>query len=283
MKLQLKDTELDLTTPVVMGVLNLTPDSFSDGGHWTDVSAACARAWDMVEQGAKIIDIGGESTRPGATPVTEAEEIDRVIPVIERLSAERLSACISLDSMKPAVMRAAMCAGAVILNDINALRAPGALEVAVQTRAAVCLMHMQGGPRDMQKKPVYDDVVAEVAAYLIERAKACEAAGVEAARIVLDPGFGFGKTLQHNLALLARLERLTAAGYPVLVGMSRKSMLGAILDVPAGERGHGHSAAVAIAVMQGAKILRTHDVRETAHAAQVAASVKQAAMNKEGS
>lgn len=277
MKLQLKDAELDLSTPVVMGVLNVTPDSFSDGGHWADVSRACAHAWAMTDEGAKIIDIGGESTRPGAQPVSELEELQRVIPVIERLIAERLPAFISIDSMKPEVMRTALAAGASMLNDVNALRAAGALEVAIQSGAAVCLMHMHGNPADMQNRPMYADVIREVIDFLLGRVEVCTAAGLSKERIVVDPGFGFGKTLEHNLALLARLGRLTALGFPVLVGMSRKSMLGAILDVSAEERGHGHSAAVAIAVMQGVKILRTHDVRATVHAAKIAESVRQAA------
>lgn len=280
MKLQLKDSELDLSTPVAMGVLNVTPDSFSDGGAWLDISRACAHAWAMVGEGAKIIDVGGESTRPGAEAVSQEQELARVIPVIERLKAERLPAFISLDSTKPEVMRAAISAGVSMLNDVNALRSPGALEVATQSGAAVCLMHMQGRPRDMQMKPEYEDVVAEVKAYLLGRAQTCVDAGMSRSRIVLDPGFGFGKSLSHNLALLAQLNRLTASRFPVLVGMSRKSMLGAILDVPAEERGHGHSAAVAIAVMQGVKIIRTHDVRETAHAVKIADSVRQLAEEK---
>lgn len=280
MKLHLKGAELDLSTPAVMGVLNLTPDSFSDGDRWSDVSHACARAWAMTEEGAKIIDIGGESTRPGAQPVPEHEELKRVIPVIERLVAERLPALISIDSMKPGVMRTALAAGAAMLNDVNALRAAGAVEVAVQSGAAVCLMHMQGNPGDMQRGPVYHAVTSEVMDYLLKRAEVCVAAGLPRGKIVIDPGFGFGKTLEHNLALLAELGLITACGFPVLVGMSRKSMLGAILDVPVGERGHGHSAAVAIAVMQGAKILRAHDVRATLQAAKIADRVRRAAEEK---
>ena len=260
-----------------MGVLNVTPDSFSDGGDWSDVSQACKRAWAMAEEGAAIIDVGGESTRPGAQPVPESEELRRVIPVIERLAAERFSALISIDSMKPAVMRAAVAAGASMINDVNALQASGALEVAVQTKAAVCLMHMQGSPLDMQQQPHYHDVVAEVGDYLSERVRVCLAAGISLDRIVLDPGFGFGKSLEHNLTLLASLNRLPVARLPLLVGMSRKSMLGAILEVPAGERAHGHSAAVAIAVLQGAKIIRTHEVRASLHAIKVADRVKRAA------
>jgi dihydropteroate synthase len=280
MKLRLRNSELDLSRPVVMGVLNVTPDSFSDGGNWSDVELACSRAWAMAEEGAVIVDIGGESTRPGATPVAETEELQRVIPVIERLAAERFPAFISVDSMKPAVMRAAVAAGASMINDVNALRMPGAIEVAEQTGAAVCLMHMLGRPRDMQKNPRYHNVVSEVGSYLMERAQACLAANIAPDRIVLDPGFGFGKTLEHNLALLASLKNLAVGEFPLLVGMSRKSMLGTILDVPAGERGHGHSAAVAIAVLQGAKILRTHEVRATMHAIKVADSVRRAAEQK---
>lgn len=262
---------------MVMGVLNVTPDSFSDGGDWSDVSQACERAWAMAEEGAAIIDVGGESTRPGAQPVSESEELRRVIPVIERLATERFAVAISIDTMKPAVMRAAVAAGAGMINDVNALRMPGALEVAAQTKAAVCLMHMQGSPLDMQQQPHYRDVVAEVGDYLSKRARACLAAGIAQDQIVCDPGFGFGKSLEHNLMLLASLSRLSVARLPLLVGMSRKSMLGAILDVPSGERVHGHSAAVAIAVLQGAKIIRTHEVRASLHAIKVADRVKRVA------
>jgi dihydropteroate synthase len=274
MKLRLRDSQLDLSMPAVMGVLNVTPDSFSDGGDWSDVSRACDRAWRMAEEGAAIIDIGGESTRPGAQPVSQAEELERVIPVIERLTAERFSAFISIDSIKPEVMRAAVTAGASMINDVNALRASGALEVAAQAKVAVCLMHMQGNPLNMQKQPSYTDVVAEIGEYLSERAGACMDAGISQDRIVLDPGFGFGKSLEHNLTLLASLKRLSVARFPLLVGMSRKSMLGAILGVPTGERGHGHSAAVAIAVLQGAKIIRTHEVQASLHAIKVADRVR---------
>ena len=280
MKLQLKNAELDLSTPAVMGILNVTPDSFSDGGNWSDLSRACTHAWTMAEQGAKIIDVGGESTRPGAAPVSEDEEKRRVIPVIQRLVYERLPALISIDSMKPNVMRMAVTAGAVMLNDVNALRAPGALEVAAESGAAVCLMHMLGQPADMQSYPVYADVSREVAEFLLGRAAVCMAAGIPKERMVIDPGFGFGKTMEHNLALLANLKQLTGIGMPVLVGMSRKSMLGAILEVPAGERLHGHSAAVAIAVMQGAKLIRTHDVRETVQAVKIAESVRRFTASK---
>lgn len=280
MKLQLKDAELDLSTPVVMGILNVTPDSFSDGGSWLDPSRACEHAWAMAGDGAKIIDVGGESTRPGAQSVSLQEELKRVIPVIERLISEKIPAFISVDTVKPEVMQAAVSAGASILNDVNALRAPGALAVAVESGAAVCLMHMQGRPSDMQRAPVYSNVVSEVADFLLERARVCETAGVARSKIVLDPGFGFGKTLEHNLALLARLDHLLPSGFPVLVGISRKSMLGAILDTPAEARAHGHSAAVAIAVMQGAKIIRTHDVLSTFHAIKVAEGVRRAAGGK---
>lgn len=282
MKLQLRDTALDLTTPVVMGVLNVTPDSFSDGGRWRDVPAACAQAWTMVEQGARIIDIGGESTRPGAAEVSTQQELDRVLPVIERLSAERLPAVLSIDTSKTAVMQVAIAAGAAMVNDVTALRSAGAVELVAKTRVGVCLMHMQGRPRDMQAAPHYQNVVSEVGDFLAQRAQACIDAGVSRASIVLDPGFGFGKNLQHNTQLLAQLSPLTALGYPLLVGMSRKSMLGDILQVPADQRAHGHSAAVAMAILQGAKIVRVHDVPETLQAVAVAARVRQAQQEEKG-
>ncbi len=271
-RLRLRFRVLDLSAPIVMGVLNVTPDSFSDGGQWTELARAAEHARQMMEEGAAIIDVGGESTRPGAEPVAAEEELRRVIPVIERLAAELPDAAISVDTMKPEVMRAACAAGAEIINDVNALRAPGALTAAAETGAAVCLMHMQGEPRTMQHHPEYGDVVQEIRDFLLARAQACEHAGIPRDKILLDPGFGFGKTLPHNLQLLARLDRLTSCGYPVLVGMSRKSMLGAVLGTPPLARMHGHDAAVGLAVWQGAKIIRTHDVRATVEALKVAAA-----------
>ena len=276
MLLQLPTRTLDLSRPVVMGVLNVTPDSFSDGGRYRSVDAALARAREMVEEGAAIVDVGGESTRPGATPVGEAEELERVVPVVERIRAE-LGCVISVDSMKPGVMDAACAAGAALINDVYALRAPGAVEVAVRRRAAVCLAHMLGEPRSMQRDPRYRDVVAEVAQFLVERAQACLEAGVERERIVLDPGFGFGKSLQHNLELLAGLPDLDAQGFPLLVGLSRKSMFGKLLGLPTERRQHAGLAAAVLAAWQGARIVRTHDVRATVDALQLTAAVLDAA------
>ncbi|MGQ0620469.1 MAG: dihydropteroate synthase [Panacagrimonas sp.] len=256
-----------------MGVLNLTPDSFSDGGCWASVEVAVTRARQMVEEGAEFIDVGGESTRPGAQAVTEQEELDRVIPVIERLRLEA-DCVISIDTMKPAVMKAACAAGAQLINDVNALRAPGAVAVTVSTGAAICLMHMQGEPRTMQHAPNYADVVSEVRSLLLDRAAQCEAAGIARDAILIDPGFGFGKRLEHNLALLARLETLVDAGYPVLVGLSRKSMFGQIAGAPVDQRLAAGLSAAAIAVLKGAAIVRTHDVSQTRDAVAVAAAVR---------
>lgn len=280
MKLQLGTILLDLDVPRVMGVLNLTPDSFSDGGHFLAPDRALARALQMVEEGADLIDVGGESTRPGAQPVSEQEELDRVVPVIERLHAE-CPTPISIDTVKPAVMRAACAAGAVLINDVSALRADGALAVARETGAVVCLMHMQGEPRTMQQMPAYADVVTEVRAFLHARAAACESAGIPAERIVLDPGFGFGKRLDHNLALLARLEILCGGRYPVLVGLSRKSMFGQLLGASLDQRLSAGLSAAAIAVLKGAAIVRTHDVRQTRDSVAVAAAVRRAQETQE--
>lgn len=261
------DKVVDLSKPCVMAVLNLTPDSFSDGGRWTQLDAAIAQAELMVEQGAAIIDVGGESTRPGAPDVDVQEELARVLPVIEAL-APRLSIPISIDSSKPAVMRAAVHAGAGLINDVAALTADGALAVAAEAAVPVCLMHMQGSPRTMQAAPRYTNVVDEVRVFLNNRALAARQAGVEAHNILLDPGFGFGKTLEHNYQLLAGLEQLLG-DYPLLVGMSRKSMLGLVLDKPVDERLHGGVAAATIAAIKGAAIIRTHDVAETVDALKI--------------
>jgi len=258
---------LDLTRPRVMGILNVTPDSFSDGGRFFDRERALDHARRMLADGADLIDVGGESTRPGAAPVDEADELARVIPVIDELARE--GALVAVDTMKPAVMRAAVAAGAAMINDVNALRLPGALEAAASTDAAVCLMHMQGEPRTMQDAPSYDDVVAEVRDFLVERAQSCEAVGIARDRIVLDPGFGFGKTLAHNLVLVRGLPELVATGYPVLAGLSRKSSLGAITGRPGGERLAASLAAALAAVARGASLVRVHDVRETVDALKV--------------
>ncbi|MGH8528615.1 MAG: dihydropteroate synthase [Nevskiales bacterium] len=273
MQLRCRTRVLDLAHPVVMGVLNVTPDSFSDGGRWVNLAAAIEHAQQMIAEGAALIDVGGESTRPGAEPVTVEEELRRVIPVIERLTAEFPDAFISVDTMKPETMRAACAAGVELVNDVNALRAHDAVAAVSETKAAVCLMHMQGEPRTMQRGPQYVNVVPEVRDYLLGRAEACEDAGIARDKILLDPGFGFGKALPHNLSLLARLDELTACGYPILVGMSRKSMLGAVLGTPPLRRVHGHDAAVALAVWQGARIIRTHDVRATLASVKVATEV----------
>ena len=266
---------LDLSQPQVMGLLNVTPDSFSDGGRFLEPERAVARAQEMADEGAALIDVGGESTRPGAEAVPVAEELARVIPVIEAL-AGRLEVPVSIDTMKPEVMRAAVAAGAGLINDVNALRAPGALDAAIELGVPVCLMHMQGEPRSMQQNPVYTDVVAEVKAFLAERIGVCEAAGLPRERLIADPGFGFGKTLEHNLQLMRGLHELNDLAVPLLVGVSRKSMIGAVVDVPAAERVYGGVALAALAVWQGAAIIRTHDVRATVQAVRMTQAVKNA-------
>lgn len=246
-----------------MGILNTTPDSFSDGGRFVQRDAALAHARQMVEEGAKIIDIGGESTRPGAQPVSLQEELDRVIPLIETLSTE-LPVPISIDTSKPLVMREAVSAGAGLINDVMALRTEGALSMVAELDVPVCLMHIQGEPRTMQQSPQYTDVVDEVTAFLAERLEACLDAGIPRERVLFDPGFGFGKTLQHNLALLKKLHKLAELNQPLLVGISRKSMIGTLLGgVSVDERLYGSLAAAVLAVLQGAVIIRAHDVRAT--------------------
>lgn len=270
---------LDLSRPVVMGVLNMTPDSFSDGGHYLTVIEALRRAETMVEEGAAIIDVGGESTRPGALSVSVQEEIDRVLPVIERL-AHDLPIPISVDTSKPEVIREAAGAGAGLINDVRALRLPGALEAVAASGLPVCLMHLQGEPATMQQEPHYADVVAEIHAFLIGRICACANAGIPRNLILVDPGFGFGKTLEHNLTLLRYLHRFTDLAAGILVGVSRKSMIGALLGgAPIGERLNGSLAAAVIAVLQGAQIIRTHDVRATAQALCVCAAVQSVSSN----
>jgi dihydropteroate synthase len=256
---------LDLSQPQVMGILNVTPDSFSDGGVFFAQEAALQHAQEMVAEGAAIIDVGGESTRPGAAPVPLQEELRRVIPVIEALCAT-LPVPVSIDSRNPAVMQAAVAAGAGLINDVNALQAPGALEMGAALGVPVCLMHMQGLPESMQENPDYGDVVAEVRQFLSARAAACIAAGIPREQILLDPGFGFGKTTRHNLLLLRQLDKLVAEGYPVLVGLSRKSLIGNVLGLPVDERLYPGVALAVLAVWQGAAIVRTHDVRATREA-----------------
>lgn len=265
---------LSLDQPVLMGIINVTPDSFWDGGSYDSVDAAVARALTMVEDGAAIIDIGGESTRPGATPVNVEQELERVIPVIERLRAAS-DVFVSIDTVKPEVMRAACAAGADMINDVMALQAPGALAVAADVGAAVCVMHMQGEPRTMQAAPHYDDVVAEVHTFLNARAQACEAVGIAADAICVDPGFGFGKTLVHNLTLLQNLGKLASGRYPLLVGMSHKSMFQKLYgEGSAQARLIGSTTAAARAVAQGARIVRTHDVHATRYAMRLASALE---------
>lgn len=260
---------LDLATPVVMGIVNVTPDSFSDGGRFSNAERATAHALQLIEQGAGIIDIGGESTRPGAPDVSVEDELARVIPVVEALQA-RCGVPVSVDTSKPEVIRAAIAAGASMINDVRALREPGALEAVAATDAGVCLMHMQGQPRTMQHEPHYQDVVAEVGAFLSERAKACEAAGIGAHRLMLDPGIGFGKRLEHNLRLLAQLPALTDRQLPLLIGVSRKSMFRDLLGREVDQRLPGSLAVATAAVLAGARVLRVHDVAQTVDAVAVA-------------
>jgi dihydropteroate synthase len=257
-----------------MGVLNVTPDSFSDGGQFLDLDAALARARAMVGEGATIIDIGGESTRPGAQPVGEQEEIDRVVPVIERLARE-VDCVISVDTHKSRVMDAACAAGAGLINDINALQSFGAIEIALKHEAAVCLMHMQGQPGTMQEAPHYGDVVTEVRDFLRARVRTCVEAGISAQKILLDPGIGFGKNLQHNLELLANLDTFSGLECPLLIGVSRKSMFKALLGATVDQRLSGALSVAAIAVWQGAVIVRAHDVRATVEAMQVATALRE--------
>lgn len=275
MQLNCAGKMLDLNQPAVMGVLNVTPDSFSDGGCYLQPDAALRRAEIMAEEGAAIIDVGGESTRPGAPLVTVQEELDRVLPVVERLT-RALSIPISVDTSKPEVMREAARVGAGLINDVRALQVPGALDVAAASGLPVCLMHLRGEPATMQQVPRYSDAVAEVYAFLAERVQICEAAGISRDRILVDPGFGFGKTLEHNLRLLRHLNRFTDLAAGVLVGISRKSMIGLLLNTPVTERLSGSLAAAVIALWQGAKIIRTHDVRETVQALCVCAAARAA-------
>ncbi len=253
---------------LVMGILNVTPDSFSDGGRYQSPEAAVARALAMIDEGADIIDVGGESTRPGAAGVSSDEEIGRVIPVIEALRRQT-DVPISVDTSKPEVMRAAAAAGASMINDVRALQSEGAVAAAAETGLPVCLMHMQGQPRTMQTNPRYDNVLREVLDFLLRRSEECIRAGIPAQRITLDPGFGFGKTLEHNVALLRGLDRIVAAGYPVLVGLSRKSMIGALLGDTESERLVGSVVLALYAVRKGANIVRVHDVRQTKQALRI--------------
>jgi len=271
---QCRDRSLDLGAPVVMGVLNVTPDSFSDGGRFPQREAALLHARRMIDEGAAIIDIGGESTRPGANPARVDEELARVIPVIEAVRRES-AIFISVDTSKPEVMRAACAAGADIINDVRALLAPDALAAAADARAGLCLMHMQGEPRTMQAAPSYVDVVGEVRAFLAARIAACRAAGIETSRLAVDPGFGFGKRVVDNLTLLKHLGQLEQLGVPLAVGLSRKSMLARLTGRGVDDRTAGSVALAAIAVLNGARIVRAHDVAATVDAIRVATAVSQ--------
>lgn len=268
MQLIARERALSLAVPRVMGILNVTPDSFSDGGKYQRLADAIDHAAAMLDAGAALIDIGGESTRPGAQAVSDEEEAARVVPVVAAL-AQRFDTFISVDTSKALVMREGAAAGAHMINDIRALGEPGALDAAAASQLPVCLMHMQGEPDTMQQAPHYENVLAEVEAFLVQQIARCEAAGIAKNRLVLDPGFGFGKTLAHNYRLLARLGDLHHLGLPLLVGMSRKSMIGALLDLPAEQRVSGSVACAVIASLQGAQIIRVHDVRQTVEAMRV--------------
>ena len=263
---------LDLSTPVVMGVLNVTPDSFSDGGRFLSPAAAIEQGLRLAAEGAALIDVGGESTRPGAAPVSVAEELARVVPVVRALS-ERTTAVISVDTSKPQVMQAAAAAGAGLINDVRALREPGALAAARASGCAVCLMHMQGEPGTMQQARSYRDVLTEVRAFLGERVHACLAAGLQPDQLLIDPGFGFGKTFEHNLTLLRGLAELARADVPLAVGLSRKALLGKLTGRAAHERLYGSVALAVIAALHGARLIRAHDVAATVDALKVVAAL----------
>ena len=256
---------LDLGRPQVMGILNVTPDSFSDGGLFASREAALRQARRMVEEGAAIVDVGGESTRPGASAVSEQEELDRVLPVVEAIAGE-LPVIVSVDTSKARVMREAVARGAGLINDVRALREPGAMEAARDAAVPVCLMHMAGEPRSMQENPHYADVVGDIKAFLAQRIAACEAAGIPASRLLVDPGFGFGKSVTHNLVIMRRLAEFLDLGCPLLVGVSRKSTIGAVLDRAADERLAGSLALATLACREGATIIRAHDVAATVDA-----------------
>ncbi|MGA3681257.1 dihydropteroate synthase [Pseudomonas graminis] len=266
---------LDLSRTHVMGILNITPDSFSDGGRFAQRDLALRHAEAMMLAGATLIDVGGESTRPGARSVSPVEELERVAPVVEAISGE-LDVIISVDTSTPAVIRETARLGAGLINDVRSLRRDGALDAAVSTGLPVCLMHMRGEPTDMQNDPHYTDLIGEVSAFLRERLEQCVAAGIPPEMIILDPGFGFAKTLEHNLSLFKHMEALHALGRPLLVGVSRKSMIGKVLDKPVDQRLHGALALAAMAMVKGAKILRVHDVSETVDVVRMIAAVESA-------
>ncbi|WP_406704071.1 dihydropteroate synthase [Sodalis sp.] len=268
MQLKARERTLSLSIPRVMGILNVTPDSFSDGGKYQHLAAAIDHAAAMLDAGAAIIDIGGESTRPGAETVSAEEEAARLVPVVVAL-AQRFDTFISVDTSKALVMRESAAAGAHLINDVRSLSEPGALAAAAASQLPVCLMHMQGDPSTMQQAPHYENVLAEIEAYFVQQIERCAAAGIAKDRLLLDPGFGFGKTLEHNYQLLARLGDFHHLGLPLLVGMSRKSMIGQLLDLPPEKRVTGSVACAVIAALQGAQIIRVHDVRQTVEAMRV--------------
>lgn len=279
MKLYARDSVLDLSHPHVMGILNVTPDSFSDGGKHNELIQALTHANEMINAGATIIDVGGESTRPGAVEVSVQQELDRVMPVVEAI-AQRFEVWISVDTSKPDVIRESARAGAHIINDIRSLQEPGALAAAAETDLPVCLMHMQGEPKTMQQAPQYQNILQDVDAFFVEHIARCEAAGIKKSQLLLDPGFGFGKNLSHNYQLLAHLADYHHFGLPLLVGMSRKSMVGQLLNVGPSQRLTGSLACAVIAAMQGAHILRVHDVKETVEAMRVVEATQSAREEK---
>ncbi|HNZ57566.1 MAG TPA: dihydropteroate synthase [Methylophilaceae bacterium] len=264
--------QLQLSRPQVMGIVNVTPDSFSDGGKYTSTQVAVSHALTLIAEGADILDVGGESTRPGAAPVPLDEELSRVIPVIEALKGVS-TVPLSIDTYKPEVMRQAIAAGADMVNDVRALQEPGALDVVMNTNVGICLMHMQGNPQTMQMAPHYEDVVVDVEQFLADRLQACISHGIAKNRIILDPGFGFGKTREHNIRLIQQLEKLHSIGQPLLVGLSRKSVLGAIAGGDENQRLYASIAASVISAMKGAKIVRVHDVKATVDALKVVTAI----------
>ncbi|EOX3978379.1 dihydropteroate synthase [Vibrio alginolyticus] len=273
MMITANNKSLDLSRPHVMAILNVTPDSFSDGGKYNSIELALAQVDKMIKAGVSIVDVGGESTRPGAPDVSLEEEFRRVVPVIKAIR-EKYDVWISVDTSKAEVMRQAIDAGADLINDIRSLQEPGALEVAAEANLPICLMHMKGQPRTMQVDPHYDDLMGDVSAFLEERIAACEAAGIDKSQLILDPGFGFGKTIEHNYHMLAHLEKFHEFGLPILAGMSRKSMIFKLLDKPAAECTNASVVCATIAAMKGAQIIRVHDFEETIEAMKVVEMTK---------
>lgn len=273
MMITANNKSLDLSRPHVMAILNVTPDSFSDGGKYNSIELALAQVDKMIKAGVSIVDVGGESTRPGAPDVSLEEELRRVVPVIKAIR-EKYDVWISVDTSKAEVMRQAIDAGADLINDIRSLQEPGALEVAAEANLPICLMHMKGQPRTMQVDPYYDDLMGDVSAFLEERIAACEAAGIDKSQLILDPGFGFGKTIEHNYHMLAHLEKFHEFGLPILAGMSRKSMIFKLLDKPAAECTNASVVCATIAAMKGAQIIRVHDFEETIEAMKVVEMTK---------